>query len=135
VPGGVRAGLTREARDHICSRLPESFETAELALRRFKTIFDQFHKEVISFGDFPSLFMALVSEEGNWEHYDGHLRFVNSDGEIVANLVDPASYHEYIGEVVEPDSYLKSPYFKLLGPTLGIYRVGPLARLNVCTQN
>ena len=39
---------------------------------------------------------------------------------------------EYIGEAVEPDSYLKSPYYKPLGYPDGIYRVGPLARLNVC---
>jgi len=30
-----------------------------------------------------------------------------------------------------PDSYLKAPYFKPLGYPEGIYRVGPLARLNV----
>ena len=134
VPGGVRACLAREGRDHIRSRLPEAFETAQLALRRFKTIFDQFHEEAISFGDFPSLFMALVSEEGSWEHYDGNLRFVNSDGEIVADQVDPVFYQQYIGEAVEPDSYLKSPYYKPLGTPQGIYRVGPLARLNVCTH-
>ena len=41
---------------------------------------------------------------------------------------------EYIGEAVEPDSYLKSPYFRPLGYPHGVYRVGPLARLNVCTR-
>ncbi|MGZ3433913.1 MAG: Ni/Fe hydrogenase subunit alpha, partial [Isosphaeraceae bacterium] len=130
VPGGVRTCLAREGRDHIRSRLPEAFETAQLALRRFKTILDQFHEEAISFGDFPSLFMALVSEKGSCEHYDGNLRFVNSDGEIVADQVDPGFYQQYIGEAVQPDSYLKSPYYKPLGTTQGIYRVGPLARLN-----
>ena len=29
------------------------------------------------------------------------------------------------------DSYLKAPYFKPMGYPTGIYRVGPLARLNV----
>jgi NAD-reducing hydrogenase large subunit len=134
VPGGFRAALPREGRDHIRDRLPEAFETAQLALRRFKTIFDRFHEEAISFGDFPSLFMGLVTEEGHWEHYDGNLRFVNSDGEIVADQVDPALYQQYIGEAVQPDSYLKSPYYKPLGLSQGLYRVGPLARLNVCTH-
>ena len=41
---------------------------------------------------------------------------------------------QYIGEAVQPDSYLKSPYYKPLGYPDGIYRVGPLARLNVCTH-
>ncbi len=116
------------------ARLPEAIETAQHALHRFKSIFDRFHEEAISFGDFPSLFMALVSDEGNWEHYDGHLRFVNSDGAIVADRIDPGFYQEYIGEAVQPDSYLKSPFYKPLGPVQGIYRVGPLARLNVCTH-
>src|SRR5262249_26151795 len=47
---------------------------------------------------------------------------------------DPTRYAEYIGEAVEPDSYLKSPYFLPLGYPHGVYRVGPLARLNVCTH-
>ena len=62
------------------------------------------------------------------------LRFVDSTGNIVAMLSDMSRYQEYIGESVEPDSYLKSPYFKPLGFPAGLYRVGPLARLNVCTN-
>jgi NAD-reducing hydrogenase large subunit len=134
VPGGVRAGLPPEGRDHIQDRLGEAFDTVQLALQRFKSIFDRFHEEAISFGDFPSLFMGLVSAEGNWEHYDGNLRFVDTDGEIVADQLDPTRYAEFLGEAVEPDSYLKSPYYKPLGYPDGIYRVGPLARLNVCTH-
>jgi NAD-reducing hydrogenase large subunit len=134
VPGGVRAGLAAEGCDHIREGLPEALETAQLALQRFKSIFDQFHEEAISFGDFPSLFMGLVGKDGNWEHYDGNLRLVDKDGEIVADQVDPTRYAEFIGEAVQPDSYLKSPYYKPLGYPDGIYRVGPLARLNVCTH-
>jgi NAD-reducing hydrogenase large subunit len=78
--------------------------------------------------------MGLVTEEGNWEHYDGNLRLVDTDGEIVADQLDATRYAEYIGEAVQPDSYLKSPYYKPLGYPDGIYRVGPLARLNVCTH-
>ena len=88
----------------------------------------------MSFGDFSSLFMGLVGEDGNWEHYDGKLRFVDGDGKVVADQVDPSDYHLYLGEAVQPDSYLKSPYYKPLGFPQGIYRVGPLARLNVCTR-
>ena len=43
----------------------------------------------------------------------------------------PRPYWEYLGEAVEPWSFLKSPYFKPLGYPEGLYRVGPLARLNV----
>ncbi|MFO0891936.1 MAG: Ni/Fe hydrogenase subunit alpha [Isosphaeraceae bacterium] len=134
VPGGVRAGLPPGGREHLREGLPEAYETTRLALAKFKEIFDRFHEEAISFGDFASLFMGLVNEHGDWEHYDGLLRFVNADGEIVADQVDPSHYAEYIGEAVQPDSYLKSPYYKPLGFPEGIYRVGPLARLNVCTH-
>ncbi len=47
---------------------------------------------------------------------------------------DPRRYCEFIGEAVEPWSYLKSPYYKPLGYPEGMYRVGPLARLNVCAK-
>ncbi len=134
VPGGVRAGLPEGGREHIRSRLDEAIATAQLALGRFKTLLDRFHEEAISFGDFPSLYMGLVSPEGNWEHYDGKLRFVDSDGQMVADHVDPAAYQDFIGEAVEGDSYLKSPYYKPLGYPQGLYRVGPLARLNVCSH-
>lgn len=134
VPGGVRGPLGPEGREHIRQRLPEVLETVQLALHRFKSILDRFHEEALTFGDFPSLFMGLVGSDGTWEHYDGRLRFVNSDGEVIADQIDPSDYETYIGESVQPDSYLKSPYYKPFGFPDGIYRVGPLARLNVCTH-
>ena len=133
VPGGVRAALPPEGRVHIRDRLPEAYETVQAALHRFKTVFDRFHEEAISFGDFSSLFMGLVTEEGNWEHYDGNLRFVNADGEIIADQVNPSLYEQYIGEAVQPDSYLKSPYYKPLGypqGTLPRWPAGPAQRLH-----
>ena len=45
----------------------------------------------------------------------------------------PDAYQEYIGETVEPWSYLKSAYYAPRGYPDGLYRVGPLARLNVAT--
>ena len=41
---------------------------------------------------------------------------------------------EFIGEAVQKSSYLKSPYYSPLGFPDGMYRVGPLARLNVAEQ-
>jgi len=60
------------------------------------------------------------------------LRIIDAKGHIVADGIDPADYGKYIGEMVEPWSYLKSPFYKPLGYPDGIYRVGPAARLNVC---
>ncbi|MGL6284195.1 MAG: Ni/Fe hydrogenase subunit alpha [Microcoleaceae cyanobacterium] len=135
VPGGVRSPLTQESVDWIKGRLPESFDTVKAGLGIFKRLIDhEFSAEVDIFGEFPSLFMGLVGKHGEWEHYDGHLRFTDSDGNIVADNLSEDDYEQFIGEAVEKWSYLKFPYYKPYGYPDGIYRVGPLARLNVCTH-
>ncbi len=50
------------------------------------------------------------------------------------NDLDPGDYQQYIGEKVERWTYLKSPYYMPTGYPDGIYRVGPLARLNVADR-
>lgn len=133
VPGGVRSPLAAESREWIVERLPESFATINLALNLFKNLLDtQLQPEINIFGEFPTLFMGLVGTNGEWEHYGGHLRFTDSQGNIVADNLSEDDYQDYLGEAVEPWSYLKFPYYKPLGYPDGIYRVGPLARLNVC---
>jgi NAD-reducing hydrogenase large subunit len=135
VPGGVRSPLSEEGRQWIAERLPESFETANLALDLFKQMLDQQLKaEIDIFGEFPTLFMGLVNPQGEWEHYDGKLRFTDSQGDHVADGLSEDDYHSFLGEAVEPWSYLKFPYYQPLGYPDGIYRVGPLARLNVCSR-
>ncbi len=132
VPGGVRTGLSPAGRERIRAGLPEAFETARLALDLFKSALDRLHREVRVFGNFPSLFLGLVNSNGEWEHHGGRLRFMDSSGSILVDQLDPQNYREYIGEAVQSSSYLKSPYFKPLGLAEGMYRVGPLARLNIC---
>ena len=134
VPGGVRSPLDEEGRTWIRDRLPESRAAAENALSLFKRLLDQFATEAQTFGQFPSLFMGLVGKNGLWEHYDGHIRFMDSDGNIVADGLSEDNYKDFIGEAVESWSYLKFPYYKPLGYPQGIYRVGPLARLNICDR-
>jgi len=134
VPGGVRSPLSEEGRAWIRDRLPESLATIENALTLFKNLLTELKTEVDVFGNFPSLFMSLVGKNGEWEHYGGHIRFTDSQGQIVADNLSEDDYQQYIGEAVEPWSYLKFPYYKPLGYPDGIYRVGPLARLNVCTH-
>jgi NAD-reducing hydrogenase large subunit len=131
VPGGVRDGLPAEQCQRFLVRLPEARKVAQQALELFKRFLDNHPEETRVFGNFPSIFMGLVTPEGNWEYYDGLLRFIDGSGKIIADC-DPLNYEQYIGEVVEKDSYLKSPYFKPLGYPDGVYRVGPLARVNIC---
>ncbi|NJN95664.1 MAG: Ni/Fe hydrogenase subunit alpha [Anaerolineales bacterium] len=132
VPGGVREPLSEERRDQIKAMVPESLDTVELALDLLKDRFDQFGPEIQAYGEFPSLFVGLVTPEGGLEHYDGVLRVIDSTGRVLEDGVAPERYRDIIAEAVEPWSYLKFPYYKPYGLENGMYRVGPLARLNVC---
>jgi NAD-reducing hydrogenase large subunit len=138
VPGGVREPLTNENRNHIKRMLPESLDIIDLALALFKEAADDLEVEADVYGNFPSLFMGLVTPEGGLEHYDGLLRVVDSGGNVLEKGYAPERYRDIIGEAVEPWSYLKFPYYKpyaYSGPSyykMGMYRVGPLARINVC---
>ena len=134
VPGGVRSPLANEGRDRIRAWLPEAYATSKLALDLFKKTLETHKREIQIFGNFPSLFMGLVDADGNWEHHGGKLRFVDSSGSIIADQLDPQKYSEYISEAVQSSSYLKSPYYSPVGFPDGMYRVGPLARLNVAKQ-
>lgn len=134
VPGGVREPLTEEGRDKVKAGLPEAMTTARGALKVFRDLLGKHSREMQVFGNFPSLFMGLSSPDGTWEHYDGNLRFVDAGGNVIADEIEPTRYRDAIGEAVEPSSYLKSPYYKPLGYPEGMYRVGPLARLNICER-
>jgi NAD-reducing hydrogenase large subunit len=133
-PGGVDAPLTDEGRSRILDALPEALDTTLRTLTSFTESLAGREAEVQSFGKFPSLFMGMVTPDGGLEHYDGNLRIVDADGRIVADQLDPACYQDFIGEAVEPWSYMKFAYYKPIGYPGGMYRVGPLARLNVATS-
>jgi NAD-reducing hydrogenase large subunit len=134
VPGGVSRPLSAEARDDILARIPEAFAAAERTLEVFKPLVERFHDEIESFANFDSLYLGLVGPDGELEHYDGSLRLMNASGEIVADGLEPSRYQDYLEEEVEPWSFLKSPYYKPLGYPGGMYRVGPLARLNLISR-
>jgi NAD-reducing hydrogenase large subunit len=72
-----------------------------------------------------------VDEQGFLEHYDGKLRVMDAAGNIVVNKHDTLRYRDLIAEANEPWTYEKFPYLKDLGYPAGMYRVGPLARLNL----
>jgi len=131
VAGGVTQPLSQEVKDEILSQIPQALDIALKTTKYFTENLHKFKKEIDSFANFPSLFMALVDENGNLEHYDGTLKFIDSEGNILKENINPSEYKKYIGEAVEDDSYLKSPYYKPLGYPNGMYRVGALARLNI----
>jgi NAD-reducing hydrogenase large subunit len=132
VAGGVREPFDAARRDRLLAWIPEVTETAQLALATLKDALDRHHHEIPSYGNFRSLHVGLVTRDGALEYYGGVLRIRDGDANTVADKIDPRHYAEHFGEVSAPWSYLKFPYYKPLGETQGLYRVGPLARLNVC---
>ena len=137
VPGGVSEPLSEQKREKMLELIPEAYVLIGRTLSWYKSVLDRYRDEIRFFGNFPSMFMGLVTprleshHDALLEYYDGKLRFVDASGAIVLDQIDPTRYPDYIGEAVEAYSYLKSPYFRPEGYPNGIYRVGPLARLNI----
>lgn len=131
IAGGVSAPLTPEQRQTMLDSIPEALKAIQWTLDTVKPVFENFREEMRTFGNFPSLFMGLVNENNELEHYSGKLRIVDSVGNIIADKLDPQKYYEYIEERVEPWTFMKFPYYKPLGFPEGTYRVGPLARMNI----
>jgi NAD-reducing hydrogenase large subunit len=133
VPGGVRHALGDEDKAWVRKRIPEARRTTLDAIGLFKGLLDRFREEAEVFGQFPTLHLGLVAPDGTWETYDGAMRFTDGSGNVVTEA-DPTRYRDFIGEKAEAWSYIKSTYYKPTGYPDGIYRVGPLARLNVCER-
>jgi NAD-reducing hydrogenase large subunit len=130
VPGGVNEPLPEDKRDVMLAMLPEGLRIAKDTYAFFKNLVPKFKDEASHFGTAPTMFLSLVTPKGNLEHYDGLLRIKDAKGRIVEDMVPPRDYRRIIGEAVEDFSYMKFPYYKPQGYPRGIYRVGPLARLN-----
>jgi NAD-reducing hydrogenase large subunit len=131
VPGGVNAPLAAEVRDRILAGVPAARSMAVRTLEFFKSILDRFDEEIASFGTTPTMYAGMVDDGGGLQWYDGLLQFKDAEGRIAAADIRGRDYAEFIGEAALKDSYLKAPYFKPIGYPAGVYRVGPLARLNV----
>jgi len=134
VPGGVNQALSKEDHAWILAGLPEAMETIRETLDLFKSAFvSEEARGVLS--DFDSMYMGLVAPDGSWEHYDGLLRIVDREGNNVVAGHDPSRYFDIIHEASQPWSYLKFPFYAPMGfGTEGMYRVGPLGRVNVCER-
>ncbi|CAG0985128.1 partial hydrogenase, group IIId, partial [Burkholderiales bacterium] len=135
VPGGVREPLNPDHRRLIVELLPDGFGIVRSALDLLDEIYGRHAGEIGICGDFPSLFSGLVGEEGSLDHYDGMLRFTDSAGNLVEEI-PPDHYDLAIGERSEPWSYMKFPFYRNHAERDGggMFRVGPLARLNVCER-
>jgi F420-non-reducing hydrogenase large subunit len=81
-------------------------------------------------------YMGLVDNEDRLNFYDGNIRVVDPLGKEFARF-EAGEYLEHLEERVETWTYSKILYLKAIGwkgfvdgKESGVYRVGPLARLN-----
>lgn len=131
VPGGMNRALHSDKRDEILSQIDDIIADCQFAVDLFKDYCNKNNEVAESFADFKSGYLGLVDDNGNAEYYDGKLRLKDQDGMTLEDDVAPEDYLSIIEEKVEDWSYLKFPYYKKMGYPAGMYRVGPLGRLNV----
>ena len=133
IPGGVNRALTIADRDKILANLDESIKTIQTGIAIMKDWAQRNAEDIAKFAPLKSGYFGLVTPNNSLELYDGDVRLVDVNGEQLEKF-DGRNYLDYIAEHVENWSYLKFPYYKKLGWPNGVYRVGPLGRLNASDQ-
>jgi len=141
LPGGISKALSRKDRDSIKAVTRDAVEFAKFTLKIFDDVVlkDKKYIDLIT-GDtyyHKTYYMGLVDEENKVNFYDGKIRIVDPEGKEVM-IFAAQDYLKHLEERVEPWSYVKMLYLKDIGwkgfidgKDSGIYRVAPLARLNV----
>ena len=133
VPGGVNKALDAEDRDALLSEIGPMIGYAQEALGIIKGWVEKNRSVMEEFAAFPSGYLGMVSPDNAVELYQGELRHVDENRQE-RHRFDGREYLDHIGEHVEAWSYLKFPYFKDAGWPGGVYRVGPLGRLNAAEK-
>ncbi|HUV62742.1 MAG TPA: Ni/Fe hydrogenase subunit alpha [Sedimentisphaerales bacterium] len=140
VPGGFSKPLTEAERKELIPMANEVLQFAKFAMAFAKdNIFPKYLEAVKTVGVINTGFLGTVTDDGTLDLYEGKARLMKPDGSYEEFPYD--QYTDYIGEHVEPWTYLKFPYAKKWGPfsmdldsPSGIYRTNSLARINVCDQ-
>ena len=130
IPGGVNRTLSAAGRDRILADLDAQIETTKLGIKIVKDWAEANRETVDKFAVFPTGYLGLITPSKGLELYNGNIRLKSRTGEEL-EIFNPQNYLDYIAEHVEPWSYLKFPYYKKLGYPEGVYRVGPLGRINM----
>jgi NAD-reducing hydrogenase large subunit len=133
VPGGVNKALKPAERDAILAGVDESIATIQVGLDLMRGWAERNMEDIQNFAVFPSGYFGMVTPENGLELYDGQIRLISAQGQDLERFAGE-NYLDYIAEHVENWSYLKFPYYKKLGWPQGVYRVGPLGRLNVAEK-
>lgn len=132
IPGGVNKSLSAEERQFLQKDINEIVQWSQSALHIAKDLFMQDLEYSRHFASINSHMLSMVGKQGELDLYHGGLRIKTADNKAFKDHIDYRQYREHIKEQVKPWSYMKFPYLMDLGKEDGAYRVGPLARLNVC---
>ena len=133
IPGGVNKALSVADRDSILKGIDQALATTKLGVQIMKDWAAANMEDINKFAVFQTGYFGLVTPQDSLELYNGEIRLVDKNG-VQLEKFDPRLYLDYIAEHVENWSYLKFPYYKKLGYPNGVYRVGPLGRLNNSKQ-
>ncbi|MFH1957807.1 MAG: Ni/Fe hydrogenase subunit alpha [bacterium] len=140
LPGGVSKPLSSAERKEIEQKARSCVKFAQFTLGIFNDIVLKNTKylALIKSDAFtlPTYYMGTVDKNNKLNLYDGRIRVVDPDGKEFAKF-KPADYLDIIEERGEEWTYVKMAYLKKVGwkgyragKDSGVYRVGPLARLN-----
>ncbi len=140
VPGGFSKAMAAEEKEKLLPMANEVLEFAKFSIAYAKeNIFPKYLDEVKTLGVIETGFLGTVTDDGTLELYDGKLRMMAADGSFEDFAYD--QYTDYIGEHIEPWSYMKFPYMKKVGKLsmdlddpIGVYRTNTLARLNIADK-
>ncbi|MBP1643146.1 MAG: Ni/Fe hydrogenase subunit alpha [Acidobacteria bacterium] len=132
IPGGINKNLSVAERDVLLADMDRMLEWSRKAVAIAREYTLRNLEKVASFGSFDSNHLSIVRADGAMDLYHGKLRAIDARGAKILDQVDPLDYLEVIAEEVRSWSYMKFPYLKSLGAAEGWFRVGPLARVNVC---
>lgn len=140
LPGGVSKALSEENRQEIEKMATSCVDFAKFSLKLFHDVVlgNAKYLDLIKSNAYsmPTYYMGLVDENNKVNFYDGKIRVVDPYGKEFLKF-SPQDYLKHVGEHVEEWTYSKFPYLKAVGwkglvagAENGIYRVGPLGRLN-----
>jgi len=140
VPGGFSKPLTEAERQETLTMANEVLEFAKFAMEFSKeNLFQKYLDIIETVGVINTGFLGTVTDDGTLDLYDGKARLMKPDGTYEEFPYD--QYTEFIGEHIEPWTYLKFPYAKKWGEfsmdldnPSAIYRTNSLARMNVCDK-
>ena len=132
IPGGVNKHVSQQDRAMLLADVGKMTIWAQEAVNIAKQLHAQNPALYDSFGSFRSNMLSLVRADGAMDLYDGVIRARDVKGQIIVDGTCDQNYLDLIEESVKPWTYMKFPFLKSLGPDLGWYRVGPLARMQNC---